>query len=212
MWLGAFGAAFGFACFTIHAAAMFTFPGSALILFAALAGAVSVWATQWADHEGRWGHLIDLASLGAAVLTMPLFVVAMNPVAISSYWVGSLVGRRMSRPGLVEYMVTSVCQEADRLGVSRLSLNFAVLRSVFARGERIGAGPVLRIWHRVLLGLSRFWQIESLYRANAKYQPTWYPRFLCFANASDLPRVASAALRAEAFITRPRWLRRSGPR
>lgn len=99
MWLGAFGAAFGFACFTIHAAAMFTFAGSALILFAVLAGAVSVWATQGADHEGRWGHLIDLASLGAAVLTMPLFVVAMNPVAISSYWVGSLVGRRMSRPG-----------------------------------------------------------------------------------------------------------------
>jgi lysyl-tRNA synthetase class 2 len=51
---------------------------------------------------------------------------------------------------------------------------------------------------------SRSWQIESLYRANAKYQPEWIPRFLCFAAPGDLPRTGIAALRAEAFITPPR--------
>ena len=92
--------------------------------------------------------------------------------------------------------------------ICRISLNFAVLRYVFARGEQLGAGPVLRLWRSVLLGLSRFWQIESLYRANAKYLPEWRPRFLCFVRASDLGRVGTAALRAEAFLVAPAWVGR----
>jgi lysyl-tRNA synthetase class 2 len=92
--------------------------------------------------------------------------------------------------------------------VHRVSLKFAVFRSVFARGERLGAGPVLRMWRSVLLGASRFWQIESLYRANAKYQPEWVPRFVCFRSSADLPRVGLAALRAEAFVVAPHWLQR----
>jgi lysyl-tRNA synthetase class 2 len=101
--------------------------------------------------------------------------------------------------------------QAPALGVSRVSLNFAVFRAVFARGERLGAGPVLRVWRSVLLGLSRFWQIESLYRANAKYQPEWVPRFVCFRSSADLPRVGVAALRAEAFLVAPRWVQRLSP-
>jgi lysyl-tRNA synthetase class 2 len=112
---------------------------------------------------------------------------------------------RETENGIVEHMVAALCAEAPAIGVTRISLNFAVFRSVFARGERLGAGPVHRLWHAVLLGLSRFWQIESLYRANAKYQPEWVPRFLCFKRAGDLPRVATAALRAEAFIVAPSW-------
>jgi lysyl-tRNA synthetase class 2 len=81
-----------------------------------------------------------------------------------------------------------------------VSLNFAVLRSVFARAEELGAGPVLRVWHRLLKAASRLWQIESLYRANAKYQPDWKPRYLCFPTARDLPRIAVAVLSAEAFL------------
>jgi lysyl-tRNA synthetase class 2 len=84
--------------------------------------------------------------------------------------------------------------------VRRISLNFAVLRSVFARAEELGAGPVLRIWHRLLRVASRLWQIESLYRANAKYEPDWRPRYLCFPTARDLPRIAIAVLSAEAFL------------
>jgi lysyl-tRNA synthetase class 2 len=105
--------------------------------------------------------------------------------------------------GVVEHMVAALCSAAPGLGVERVSLNFAMFRSVFARGERLGAGPVLRLWHRVLLAASRYWQIESLYRANAKYQPAWHPRYLCFARAGDLPRIATAALRAEAFLVLP---------
>jgi lysyl-tRNA synthetase class 2 len=113
-----------------------------------------------------------------------------------------------SENGLVEFMVVALLEAADRLGVTRMSLNFAVFRSVFARGERLGAGPVLRMWHRLLVVASRFWQIESLYRANAKYQPRWEPRFLCFVGTRDLPRIGLAALRAEAFLIAPPIVRR----
>jgi lysyl-tRNA synthetase class 2 len=115
---------------------------------------------------------------------------------------------RDSENGIVEQMVAGLMAAAPELGVRKVSLNFAVFRSVFARGERLGAGPVLRLWRSVLLGLSRFWQIESLYRANAKYQPEWVPRFICFRSSADLPRVGVAALRAEAFLVAPAWVRK----
>lgn len=115
---------------------------------------------------------------------------------------------RDSENGTVEFAVVGVAQRGKELGVRRISLNFAVFRSVFERGSRVGAGPVLRLWHRVLLLASRWWQIESLYRANAKYNPDWVPRFICFRRSTELPRVGVAALEAEAFIQRPhlRWL------
>ncbi|SNS25716.1 lysyl-tRNA synthetase, class 2 [Actinoplanes regularis] len=109
-------------------------------------------------------------------------------------------GDRTAPNGLTELMVTSAIASAAEFGVDRISLNFAVLRSVFARAEELGAGPVLRLWCRVLRAASRLWQIESLYRANAKYQPDWQPRFLCFPSARDLPRIAVAALSAESFL------------
>jgi lysyl-tRNA synthetase class 2 len=116
-------------------------------------------------------------------------------------------GDRDAENGLVEYLVVSAIDWAAGAGVKRVSLNFAVFRSVFARGEKLGAGPVLRAWRGLLLFASRFWQIESLYRANAKYQPSWEPRFLCFPAVADLPRISVAALRAEAFLVGPRLVR-----
>ena len=117
---------------------------------------------------------------------------------------------RSAENGIIELMVTDLLAQAPALGVARVSLNFAVFRNVFARGERLGAGPVLRLWRAVLLQASRFWQIESLYRANAKFQPEWVPRFACFRSAADLPSVSVAALRAEAFLVAPAWWRNLG--
>lgn len=108
--------------------------------------------------------------------------------------------------GVVELLVVDLMTAATDLGVARMSLNFAVFRSVFERGARLGAGPVLRLWHALLLRASRIWQLESLYRANAKFQPQWRPRYLCFSAARELPRVMIAAMQAEAFLPRPRLL------
>ncbi|MBC6458863.1 phosphatidylglycerol lysyltransferase domain-containing protein [Actinomadura sp. HBU206391] len=111
---------------------------------------------------------------------------------------------RSTQPGLNDYLIVEAIKAAPELGIKRLSLNFAVFRSVLARGERIGAGPVLRAWRGLLVFLSRWFQIESLYKFNAKFDPVWQPRFFVYPSLNDAPRIALAALEAEAFIVWPR--------
>ncbi|MEV6203989.1 phosphatidylglycerol lysyltransferase domain-containing protein [Streptomyces sp. NPDC051771] len=118
---------------------------------------------------------------------------------------------RDSENGLMEFMVIELLQRAKEIGITQVSLNFAMFRSVFERGSKLGAGPVLRLWRSLLGFFSRWWQIESLYRANAKYRPIWEPRFMLFEKSADLPRIGVSAGRAEGFLEAPglpRWLRR----
>ncbi|MFF5718713.1 phosphatidylglycerol lysyltransferase domain-containing protein [Streptomyces buecherae] len=122
---------------------------------------------------------------------------------------------RSADPGMNELLIVASLQAAPELGVQRVSLNFAMFRSALARGEKLGAGPVLRGWCGLLLFLSRWFQIESLYKFNAKFQPRWEPRFVVFRNTRDLPRIGLAAMQAEGFVSlslpRPgRWRRGSG--
>ncbi|MGX4688610.1 phosphatidylglycerol lysyltransferase domain-containing protein [Streptomyces sp. JNUCC 63] len=107
---------------------------------------------------------------------------------------------RTADPGLNELLIVKALQQAPGLGVRRVSLNFAMFRAALARGERLGAGPALRAWRGLLLFLSRWFQIESLYKFNAKFQPAWEPRFLVYPTARDLLRISLAALQAEAFL------------
>ncbi|MEO5875379.1 MAG: phosphatidylglycerol lysyltransferase domain-containing protein [Streptosporangiaceae bacterium] len=111
---------------------------------------------------------------------------------------------RAAQPGLNDFMIVEAIKLAPELDVKRLSLNFAVFRAVFERGERVGAGPVLKAWRGLLVFLSRWFQLESLYKFNAKFQPTWKPRFFVYPSLNDAPRIALAALEAEAFIVWPR--------
>jgi len=115
---------------------------------------------------------------------------------------------RAADPGLNELLIVAALRAAPDLSVNRLSLNFSVFRSALERGGKLGAGPVLRLWREVLLIASRWFQIESLYRFNAKFRPVWEPRFVCYPHARDVPRIAIAALEAEAFLVWPhQWWR-----
>ncbi|MFE0061758.1 phosphatidylglycerol lysyltransferase domain-containing protein [Streptomyces sp. NPDC059003] len=119
---------------------------------------------------------------------------------------------RDSDNGLMEFMVIELLQRAAEIQITQVSLNFAMFRSVFERGSRLGAGPVLRLWRSLLSFFSRWWQIESLYRANAKYRPIWEPRFLLFEKSGDLLRIGIASARAEGFLEAPglpKWLHRT---
>ncbi|MBL1114723.1 DUF2156 domain-containing protein [Streptomyces sp. 110] len=117
---------------------------------------------------------------------------------------------RSADPGMNELLIVAALRAAPELGVERVSLNFAMFRSALARGEKLGAGPVLRGWRALLVFLSRWFQIESLYKFNAKFQPRWEPRFVVFRNTRDLPRIGLAAMQAEGFVSLalPRLLRR----
>jgi len=117
--------------------------------------------------------------------------------------------------GLNDFLIVEAIKAAPGLGVKRVSLNFAMFRAALERGERIGAGPVLKAWRGLLVFLSRWFQIESLYKFNAKFCPVWEPRFFVYPGGRDAPRMAIAALEAEAFLVWPRlevkrYARRAG--
>jgi lysyl-tRNA synthetase, class II len=119
---------------------------------------------------------------------------------------------RTADPGMNELLIVAALQAAPKLGITRVSLNFAMFRSALARGEKIGAGPVLRAWRGLLVFLSRWFQIESLYKFNAKFRPRWEPRFVVYRASGDLLRIGLAAMQAEGFVNLalplPRFLRR----
>ena len=122
---------------------------------------------------------------------------------------------RNAQAGLNDFLIVESIKAAPGLGVKRVSLNFAMFRAALERGERIGAGPVLKAWRGLLVFLSRWFQIESLYKFNAKFCPVWEPRFFVYPGGRDAPRMAIAALEAEAFLVWPRlevkrYARRAG--
>jgi lysyl-tRNA synthetase class 2 len=114
---------------------------------------------------------------------------------------------RAAENGLNEFMVAKLAEKSATVGAQQLSLNFAMLRSAFERGSQIGAGPVARLYYHLLSFASRFWQLESLYLANAKYNPDWRPRFICYTQNRDIIRLGLAYAKAEGFLpsfSRPR--------
>ncbi|GIH09882.1 lysine--tRNA ligase [Rhizocola hellebori] len=172
-------------------------------------------ATRWRDTESERGFSMALGRLGdpndgACVLVSVQDGTGATKALLSfSPW-----GKRglsldlmrrdpQAENGVMEFMVSELMRQAPGLGVDRVSLNFAVFRSVFSEGGRIGAGPILRLARRLLLFFSKWWQLESLYRANAKYHPQWEPRFLCIGERRELARVGIASGIAEGFLTLP---------
>ncbi|MGK2882825.1 MAG: bifunctional lysylphosphatidylglycerol synthetase/lysine--tRNA ligase LysX [Mycobacterium sp.] len=113
--------------------------------------------------------------------------------------------------GTNELMVSELCAQAERVAITRISLNFAMFRSAFEQGAQLGAGPVARLWRGLLVFFSRWWQLETLYRSNMKYQPEWVPRFACYEDARLVPRVGVASVIAEGFLVLPFSRRSKAP-
>ena len=101
--------------------------------------------------------------------------------------------------GLTEFLVVRAIELLRERGVEELSLNFAAfakwIHSPDKRHERV-------LGKLIALG-NPFFQIESLYRFNAKFFPRWEPRFLVYEGAFGLPRAGIAALWAEGQLPKP---------
>ena len=104
--------------------------------------------------------------------------------------------------GLTEFLVVRSIALLGASGVDEISLNF----SAFARLIRRPSGRIERILGRVVSIGNPFFQIESLYRFNAKFSPRWVPRYLLYDGGLSLPRVGLAVLRAEGQLPRLRGL------
>jgi lysyl-tRNA synthetase class 2 len=107
--------------------------------------------------------------------------------------------------GLMEFMVARSAELLRERGVDELSLNFAAFARWLHSPEKRSERALGRL---VALG-NRFFQIESLYRFNAKFFPRWEPRFLVYEGALGLPRASLAALWAEGQLWKPSLTARS---
>jgi hypothetical protein len=107
-------------------------------------------------------------------------------------------------PTTAPLLIVDALSEAPALGIHRGSLNFAMFPSTFERGERLGAGPVLKTWRRLHIIGNTWFQLESLSKFSATFQPVWYPRFLIYPRVGHFVRVSIAAGQAETFIVFPR--------
>ncbi|OMC29461.1 lysine--tRNA ligase [Mycobacterium sp. GA-1841] len=175
-------------------------------------------ADAWRDTETERGFSMALGRLGDPADGDCLLVEAVQAdgggekvVALLSLvpWgtngVSLDVMRRspQSPNGTIELMVSELCMQSEGFGISRISLNFAMFRSAFQQGAQLGAGPVARLWRALLVFFSRWWQLETLYRSNMKYQPDWVPRYACYEDARLIPRVGVASVIAEGFLVLP---------
>lgn len=103
-------------------------------------------------------------------------------------------------PGINELMIVTTVEEARQRGITKVSLNFAAFRSLFERADKLSAGPIVRFLRNLIRFASNWFQVESLFRFNAKFQPEWQTRYVLYPTAADIPRVGWAALKAEQFV------------
>ncbi len=121
----------------------------------------------------------------------------------------SFMRRDPSTPnGLTEFLVVKAIELLRDRGVEELSLNFAAFAKWMHSPEKL-----LERWLGKLIALGNpFFQIESLYRFNAKFFPRWEPRFLVYEGTFGMPRAGIAALWAEGQLPKPRIGRASTAR
>jgi lysyl-tRNA synthetase class 2 len=113
----------------------------------------------------------------------------------------SLMRRDRQTPnGLTEYMVANAIADLRERQIEEVSLNFAA----FARILYAPRNPAQRLLRRALGWADAFFQIERLYRFNAKFFPRWEPRYLMYEGALSLPRIALATLWIEGQMPKPR--------
>jgi lysyl-tRNA synthetase class 2 len=170
-------------------------------------------STLW--HEGRpeRGFTMAMDSLRGAHQAGSVVIAARGPDGrirgflhfVPSYGRSamslSFMRREHSTPnGLMEFLVVRAIELLGERGIEELSLNFAA----FGRWLGRPRGHVEELLGRIVTLGNRFFQIESLYRFNAKFAPRWEPRYLVYEGTLGLPRVGLAALRIEGQLPKIR--------
>ena len=109
--------------------------------------------------------------------------------------------------GLTEFLVVEAVELLRERGVREISLNFAAFAKWIHSPEKASERALAKL---IVLG-NPFFQIESLYRFNAKFFPRWEPRYLVYQGAFGLPRAGIAALWAEGQLPKPDLRMRLAP-
>jgi len=122
-----------------------------------------------------------------------------------------LMRRAAQEPnGLTEALVVAAIEHARERGLASVSLNFAGFAHVMAADAALSRSQralrsLLRLFH------GRF-QLERLVRFNAKFCPSWQPRYLVYDGLTHLPLSALRVLQAESYLPAPNPATRRGGR
>ena len=132
-------------------------------------------------------------------------IVGMNE-AIS---LSSMRRDRATPNGLNEYLITQTLAWAREEKIARVSLNFAAFALLLDPPAALD--PVSQLERRCLTRFGERFQLERLLSFSEKFSPTWTPRYAAYPSLATLPRIALAAMLAEAYVSLPRvpWNRSS---
>ncbi len=177
-------------------------------------------SAAWRAGRPERGFSMALDRLGGPLQRDTLLVIARDPEGavagflqlVPSFGRPAMSLAQMRRlpdspNGLMEFLIVRTTQALAADGVEELSLNF----SAFGRALRAPASAPERLLGRILRLADRWFQIERLYRFNAKFCPHWQPRYLVYQSYSSLPRTALAVMWVEGQVPKP-TLRLTGRR
>lgn len=168
-------------------------------------------AVEWRYGEKERGFSMALDRFMNEIDDREIFIIARKNSEVMGFMTFSPWGKkgmsldRMLRnrdadTGVNELIITSAVEFAKNMKIDHISLNFAAFRTIFEEAERISAGPVLRLKRNLLRFISKWVQVESLYRFNAKFQPDWNPRYLIYPGPTKLIEIGFAVGKAEGLI------------
>jgi lysyl-tRNA synthetase, class II len=124
------------------------------------------------------------------------------PVYGAGGWSLDMMRRSADSPnGLTEFLVIQAARKLQAEGWGFISLNFAALANTKALVSEPRAVTTLR---RFLFdNLSSTFQLKSLFRFNAKFQPEWVARYVAYRDLRRAGKIILAIIQAEDPITLP---------
>lgn len=113
--------------------------------------------------------------------------------------------------GLNEALVVAVLARAAELGLEEVSLNFAGFSHIM-RPDPATLTRRERALRRLLSLVHGRFQLERLASFNAKFFPSWRPRYLVYSGATSLPLAGVRVLQAEGYLPFRETTAAPGPR
>jgi lysyl-tRNA synthetase, class II len=179
-----------------------------------LAARLAEIAARWRGDRCETGYSMAFAGAGVDRERDDLYVIARDAAGEprgflhfgvvpggSALSLSSMRRERDTPNGLNEFLICRALEHARAHEIARVSLNFAAFALLLDPPAPLD--PLSRVERRLLLKLAQRFQLERLRSFNQKFAPDWEPRYAAYPSVATLPRIALAAMLAEAYVTLP---------
>jgi lysyl-tRNA synthetase, class II len=181
---------------------------------APLAARIDEIAERWRGDRGETGYSMAFAGAGVVAGRDDLYVLARDAAGeprgflhfgvvpcAAALSLSSMRRDRDTPNGLNEFLICRALDYARAQGIERVSLNFAAFALLLDPPAPLD--PLSRVERRLLSRLEKRFQLERLLSFSKKFAPGWSPRYAAYPSVATLPRIALAAMLAEAYVTLP---------